>query len=174
MTSCPADPLETQGSQWRMVCASLTHLNQNSPPLSLSCAWNWPSKLASERCVYSLKFCTMCQPEKVGTVSPSWDTDTTRVTLVAVPCCQLSYIPSVFKHYDLLVLKMIILWEAVCITLYSQNPNTTFKIWFWVFTHSLWGAGSSEHRVIPSKLVKRGWKYPLKPSRRGWRYPVER
>ena len=156
-----------------MVCASLTHLNQNSPPLSLSCAWNWPSKLASEGCVYSLKFCTMCQPEKVGTVSPSWDTDTTRVTLVAVPCCQLSYIPYVFKHCDLLVFRIIILWEAVCITLYSQNPNTTFKIWFWVFTHSLWGAGSSEHRVIPSKLVKRGWKYPLKHQEGGESTPLK-
>ena len=26
------------------------------PPSSLSCAWNWPSKSASERCVYFLKF----------------------------------------------------------------------------------------------------------------------
>ena len=53
------------------------------------------------------------------------------------------------------------LWEAVCITLYGQNPNATFKIRFWVFTHGLWMAGSSEHRVTPSKLMKRGWKYPL-------------
>ena len=34
-------------------------------PLSLSCAWNWPSKLASGGCVYFLKFCTVHQPEKV-------------------------------------------------------------------------------------------------------------
>ena len=45
---------------------------------------------------------------------------------------------------------------------YSQNPNTTFKIRFWVFTHGLWRAGSFEHWVIPCKLTKRGWKYPLK------------
>ena len=51
----------------------------------------------------------MHQPEKVGTVSPSSDTGTTRVILVKVPCCQLSYIPYVFKHCDLLVLKIIIL-----------------------------------------------------------------
>ena len=72
----------------------------------------------------------MCQPEKVGTVSTSSDTGATRVTLVKVPCCQLSYIPCVFKHCDLLVLKIIVLQEAVCITLYSQNQNTTFKIRF--------------------------------------------
>ena len=35
-------------------------------------------------------------------------------------------------------------------TLHSRNPNTTFKIKFWVFTHGLWRAGSSEHWVIPS------------------------
>ena len=44
-------------------------------------------------------------PEKVGMVSPSSDTGTTHVTLVKVPCCQLSHIPYVFKHCDLLVLK---------------------------------------------------------------------
>ena len=70
------------------------------------------------------------------------------------------YIPHVFKHCDLLVLKIMILWEAMCITLYSQNPNTTFKIRFWVFTHGLWRAGSSEHRVIPSKLMKRSENTP--------------
>ena len=68
----------------------------------------------------------MRQPEKVGTVSPSSDTGTTHVTLVAVPCCQLS-ISYVFRHCDLLVLKIIILWKAVCVTLYSQNQNTTLK-----------------------------------------------
>ena len=104
----------------------------------------------------------MRQPEKVRTVSPSPDAWTTHVTLVNVPCCRLSYIPYVFKHCDLLVLKIVILWEAVCITLYSQNPNTAFKIRFWVFTHGLWRAGSFEHWVIPCKLTKRGWKYPLK------------
>ena len=164
-----------QGSQWLTVNTSLTRWNQNPPPSSSSCAWNWPSnsKLASEGCVYFLKFYTMRQPEKVGTVSSSSDTGTTHVTLVKVPCCQLSYIPYVFKHCDLQVLKIIILWEAGCITPYSQNPNTTFEIRF--FTHGLWRAGSSEHRVVPSKLMKRGWKYPLKHySRRGWRCPLER
>ena len=96
----------------------------------------WPSELANEECVR--KFCIVRQPEKVGTVSTSSDTGTTYVTLVKVPCCQLTYIPYVFKHCDLLVLKIIISWEAVCITLYSQNPNTTFKIRFWVFTHGFW------------------------------------
>ena len=124
-----------------------------------SCAWNGPSKLASEGCVYFLKFCTMQQPEKVGTVSPSSGTGTTHVTLVKVPCCQLSYLPYVFKHCDQ-VLKNIIFWEAICITLYSQNSYITFKIRFWVFTRGFWRAGSSKHRVIPSKLMKRGWKSP--------------
>ena len=148
-------------------------LEQKSPPLSLSCAWNWPSKLASKRCVYSLKFCTMRHPEKVGTVSPSSDTGTTHLTLVKVPCCQLTYVLHVFKHCDLLVLKIIILWEAMCITLNNQNPNTTFKIRFWVFPQGLWRAGSSEHRVIPSKLMKRGWKYPLKHQEGGEGTPLK-
>ena len=91
-------------------------------------------------------------------VSPS---SVTHVTLVVVPCCQLSYVPYVFKHYDL-ALKSITLWEAMCITLHSQNPDTTFKIRVSVFAHGSWRAGSLEHRVIPSKLMKRGWKYPLK------------
>ena len=95
-------------------------------------------------------------------VSPLLDTGTTHVTLVAVPCCQLSYIPYVFKHCDLPVQKIIVLWKAMSITLYSQNPNATFKIRFWVFPHGLWRGSSSEHRVIPSRLMKRGWKYPLK------------
>ena len=60
-----------------------------------------------------------------------------------------------------------ILLEAVCITLYNQNPNTTFKIRFWVFAEGLWRAGSSERRVMPSKLMKRGWKYPLKHQEGG-------
>ena len=115
----------------------------------------------------------MHQPEKGETISPLSDTGTTRVTLVKVPCCQLSYIPHDFKHCDLLVLKIIILWEAMCITLYSQSPNTTFKIKFWVFTHSLWRAISSEHKVIPSKLMKRGWKYPLKHQEGGDGTPLK-
>ena len=98
------------------VCASLTHKNWNSPPSSLSCVWNWPN-LASEGWVYFLKLCNVRQPEKVGTVFPSSDTGTTHVTLVKMPCCQLSCTPYVFIHCDLLVLKIIILWEAVCITL---------------------------------------------------------
>ena len=51
----------------------------------------------------------MCQPEKVGTVSPLSDTGTTHVTLVKVPCCQLSYMFYVFKHCDFLGLKFMIL-----------------------------------------------------------------
>ena len=38
-----------------------------------------------------LKFYTVHEPEKVGTVSPSSDTGTIHVTLVKVPSCQLSY-----------------------------------------------------------------------------------
>ena len=162
-----------QGSQWHMVCVSLTHYNWNSSPSSLSCAWNWPSKLASEGCVYSLIFFTVRQPEKVGTVYPSSDRGTTHLILVKVPCCQLTYIPYVFKNCDLLVLNIIILWEAVRITLYSQNPKTTFKIRFWVFPHGLWRASSSEHRVIPFKLMKRGWKYPLKHQEGGEGTPLK-
>ena len=51
----------------------------------------------------------MCQPEKVGAVSPSSDTGTTHVTLVKVSYCQLGYVPYVFKHCDLLVLEIVIL-----------------------------------------------------------------
>ena len=115
----------------------------------------------------------MSQPEKVGTVFPSSDTGTTHETLVKVPCCQLSYIPYVFKHCDLLVKKIIIMWEVMCITLYSQNPDTTFKMRFWGFTHGLWRAGSSAHTVIPSKLMKRGWKYPLKHQKWGEGTPLK-
>ena len=134
------------------VCTSLMHKNWNSSPSSLSCVLNWPSTLASEGCVHSLKFCNTRQPGKAETVSPSSDT---HVTLVAVPRCQLNSIPHVLKHSDPLVLKIIRLWEAVCITLYSQNPNTTFKIRFSIFPHGLWRARSTEHRVM-----KKGWKYP--------------
>ena len=129
---------------------------------------NWPSKLASEGWVYFLKFCTMRKPKKVGTVFLSSDTSTTHVILVKVQCCQLSYIPYVLKHCDLLVLKIIILWEVVCITLYSQNPDTTFKIRFWVFPHGLWKASSSEHRVIPSTTQQEGGEgTPSKASKLG-------
>ena len=123
--------------------------------------------MASEGCVYFLKFCTMRQPEIVGTVSPSSDTGTTHVTLLKVPCCQLSYKPYLFKHCSLLGLKIITVRSRVHHTFYSQNPNTTFKIRFWVFAHDLWRAGSSEHRVIPSTLMKSGWNYPLKHQERG-------
>ena len=111
----------------------------------------------------------MHQPENVGTVSPSSDTGTTHVTLIKVSCCQLSYVPYNFKHCDLLVLKFIIL----CITLYSKKPNGTFKIRFRVFTHGLWRVGSSEHIVIPSNLMKRGWKYPLKHQDGGEGTPLK-
>ena len=85
------------GSKRRTVCTSLTHSNRNSPPSSLSCTWNWPSRLASEGCVDFPKVCTIRQPEKVGTVSPSSDTRTTHVTLVKVPCCRLSYTYPMFS-----------------------------------------------------------------------------
>ena len=61
----------------------------------------------------------------------------------------------------------------MCITLYSQNLTTTFKIRFWVFPHGLWRAGSSEHRVIPSNLTKQGWKYPLKHQEGGEGTPLK-
>ena len=51
----------------------------------------------------------MRQPKKVGTACLLSDTSTAHVTLVKVQCCQLSYIPYVFKHCDLLVLKIITL-----------------------------------------------------------------
>ena len=60
-----------------------------------------------------------------------------------------------------------------CHVHYSQNPNTILKIRFF-YTQVLWRVGSSEHGVIPSKLMKKGWKYPLKQSGRGWRSPLER
>ena len=64
----------------------------------------------------------MCQPEKVGTVSPSSDTGTTHVTLVKVPCCQLSYIPYIFKYCEFLVLKITkIVRSRVYYTLQSKS-----------------------------------------------------
>ena len=47
---------------------SLLHWSQNSPPFSLPCACSWPSKLASERCVHSLKLWTVRQPK-----TKKWD-----------------------------------------------------------------------------------------------------
>ena len=108
----------------------------------------------------------MRQPEKVETASSSSDKgyhacDLGKSATLSAHLYTLCF--QVFKHCDLLVLKMIILWEATHITLYSQNPKYyIFKIRFWVFPHSLWRAGSSECRVMPPKLMKRGWKYPLK------------
>ena len=61
----------------------------------------------------------------------------------------------------------------MCITLYNQNPNTTLKVRFRVFPHGLWRASSSEHIVIPSKLMKRGWKYPLKHQEGGEGIPLK-
>ena len=69
----------------------------------------------------------------------------------------------------------------------TQNSNTTLKMRFsFFYTGVLWRAGSSEHRVIPTKLMKRRWKYPLKvwkgvkippkppiKSGRGWKYPLK-
>ena len=52
----------------------------------------------------------MRQPKKVGTVPPRQTQvlPSVAVTLVAVPCCQLSYVPYVSRYCDLLVLKIII------------------------------------------------------------------
>ena len=61
----------------------------------------------------------------------------------------------------------------MCITLYSQSPNIILKIRFWVFTHGLWRAGSLEYRVIPAKLMKREWKYPLKHQEAGGGTPLK-
>ena len=43
---------------------------------------------------------------------------------------------------------------------YTWNPNTTFKIRF-CDTQVLWQFSTSEHAVIPSQSMNRGWKYPL-------------
>ena len=115
----------------------------------------------------------MRQPGKVGTVFSlvrhryhSCDLDSSAMLLAQLYTLW-------FKHCDLLVQKIRIMWEAVCITLYSQNPNTTFKIRFWVFPRGLWRARSSERRAMPSKLMKRGWKYPLKHTERGEGTPLK-
>ena len=63
----------------------------------------------------------MRQPEKVGMVSPSSDTGTIHVTFEKVPCCQLSYIPCVFKHHDFLVLKIIYVRSRVHYALQSKS-----------------------------------------------------
>ena len=43
-------------------------------PSSLSCAWNWPSKFASEGCVHPLKLCTdyCASAWKSGSSFPLW------------------------------------------------------------------------------------------------------
>ena len=128
--------------------ARFWHTRTEIHPLQVCQVWIWLSKFTSEEWVYFLKFCFMLQPKKVGTVSPLSDAGTTHVTSVKVPCCRLSYIPYVFKRCDLLILKIIILWEAICIKLYSQNPIATFEIKFCVFTHGLWRAGYLEYSVI--------------------------
>ena len=105
------------------------------------------------RSVFTLSNFVLCiSLKKWEQFPPSSDT---YVTFIAVPCCQLSYIPHFFKHSDLLVLKIMILWEAVCITLYGQNPNTTFKI---SFESSLMACDGlvALNTVIASKSMKRG------------------
>ena len=99
-------------------------------PSTLSSAWSWPSKFASEGYIHSLKLCAVHQPEKVGMSSVSnllqlrirhaqihnrWTQvplHSMTVTLIAVLYRQLSYISYIFRHFDLLVLKIII--AAVC------------------------------------------------------------
>ena len=56
------------------------------------------------------------------------------------------------------------LWKAMCIRVKTQNPNTQV----------LWRVGNSAHTVIPSMLMKRGWKYPQNKQNggEGWRYPL--
>ena len=73
------------------------------------CVKSWPSKLASEGYVHSLKLCTVCQSQRVGMVSLSSDHAplSMAVTSVAVPCFQLSYIPYFVRHCDLQVVKII-------------------------------------------------------------------
>ena len=120
----------------------------------------------------------MHQSEKVGTVFPLSYTGTTHVTVVAVPCCQLSLYTLCFQtlwssgseNYNIVRSRVHYILQSK----YSQNPNTTFKIRLWVFPHGLWRASSSKHREIPSKLMKREWKYPLKHQAGGEGTPLER
>ena len=67
--------------------------------------------LAGVGCVYSLKPFTMVRLKKLEQFPPCQTQVllSVAVTLVAVSCCQLSYIPYVSRHCDLLVLKIIIL-----------------------------------------------------------------
>ena len=65
--------------------------------------------MASEGCVYPLKFCTMRQPEKDGTVSLSSDTGATHGDFGSIAMLSAQYTLDVFKCCDLLVLKIIIL-----------------------------------------------------------------
>ena len=134
----------TQGSKWDTFCASLMHSNQNSPPSRLPCAWNWPSKLASEGCVYSLKFCAMLQPKKVGMVSPLSDTHSCDLGSSAMLSAQL-YTP----YFQALWSSGSKINIMRSITRYSQNPNTTFKIRFWVFTHGLWRPAALKTEWFP-------------------------
>ena len=102
----------------------------------------------------------MRQPEKVGTVFPlvrhryhSCDLGKSAMLSAQLyTLCFQALWSSGSKNYN-------IVRSRVHYTL--QNPNTTFQIKFWVFTHGLWRAGSCEHRVVASKLMGRGWKYPL-------------
>ena len=55
---------------------------------------------------------------------------------------------------------------------YTQNQNITLKIRF-CYTQALWRTGSSELRVMPSKLVNRGWKYPVKNEGGGRGSPLK-
>ena len=92
--------------------------------------WIWQ---CSEGWIRPLKLCTVHQPEEVETFSPSFITHVPKtrhvwttfasvrqqvppsvaVILVAVPCCQLSYIFYVYRHCDILVLKTIILHQCL-------------------------------------------------------------
>ena len=56
---------------------------------------------------------------------------------------------------------------------YTKHPNTTLKIRF-CYTQVLLKLSTFEHAVLPSKLMNRGWKYPLKNLRRGEGAPLKR
>ena len=138
-------------------------LEPNFTPSSLSCAWNWPPKLGSEGCVYFLKKLHYASAWKSGIGFP--------LVRHRYNSCDLG--KNAMLSAQLYTLCFQALWssgsenyivrnlQSKSIRLQSKS-NITFKIRFWVFTHGMWRAGSSEHRVIPSKLMKRGWKYPLK------------
>ena len=82
---------------------------------------NWHSKFTSEACINPLKLHKVRKPEKweqfsnplnalvviflqLHKFTPVWRS--MAVTVIAVPCCQLSYIPHIFWHCNLLDLEI--------------------------------------------------------------------